>query len=159
MFVNKLNWLYAGLAIIFIWTTGFIAGNIHGTSSQKLEFANASHNTATVNSKLAAGAGVAVATIQPKIEYKIKTVKEYIHVKENSDIDVNINNYWVHILDSSAMPIESSESTINFNVSTESTPISRITTVEAENLLNCQYDKRRLAELQNLLIAQGIEIQ
>lgn len=159
MFVNKLNWLYAGLAIIFIWTTGFIAGNIRGSSNQQLIYEKAATTTSNVNSKLAAGAGVAVATIQPKIEYKIKTVKEYIHVKENSDIDVNINNYWVRILDSSAMPIESSESTINFNVSTESTPISRITTVEAENLLNCQYDKRRLVELQNLLIAQGIEIQ
>jgi len=159
MFANKLNWVYLGLAIIFIWTTGFIAGNIRGSSNQQLIYEKAAATTSNVNSKLAAGAGVAIATIQPKIEYKIKTVKEYIHVKENSDIDVNINNYWVRVLDYSKLPIESSESTIDFNVTTESTSINRIVYVEAENLLNCQYDKKRLAELQKLLIAQGIEIQ
>ena len=32
---------------------------------------------------------------QIEIQYKTKVIKEYIHDKENSDIDVSVNNYWL----------------------------------------------------------------
>lgn len=78
--------------------------------------------------------------------YKTKYLKEYIHAKESSDIDANINDYWVHVINASASLSESTESIIE---SAETTRVSKIASVVVDNYQDCLYDKQRLVAWQN----------
>ncbi len=79
-----------------------------------------------------------------EIQYKTKIVKEYIHDKESSDIDVNINGYWVRGIDAASQ----NTSPESVNAASESTPISRIVSSVADNYASCNYDKERLRQFQ-----------
>lgn len=91
-----------------------------------------------------------------KIVYRDKIVKEYIHVKEKSDIDININDWWVQLMDQSASNSESAQVP---NDTSESTSISRVTSVVTSNYADCNYDKNRLRIIQKFLLDNGFVVE
>lgn len=82
---------------------------------------------------------------QIEIQYKTKILKEYIHDKESSDIDVTISTYWVRSIDAASQ----NTSPESVNATSESVAISRIVSSVADNYASCNYDKERLRQFQN----------
>lgn len=99
----------------------------------------------------------ALTVTKTQIVYKTKYIKEYIHDKENSAIDVNVDHYWVQLLDSAATSTD--ESATIPNDSGTDTKISRITTVVTDNYADCNYDKERLHQFQQWALANGFKVE
>ncbi len=130
--------IYAGIGI-----TGFVLGVCHVNNKiSKLELQN-QIKVEKINNKTESK----VIEYKTKVEYKTKYIKELIHDKESSNIDTNINGYWVFVHNSSA----ESNATNGAYESTNAVKVSKLMSVVSDNYASCNYDKERLRLLQEYI--------
>ncbi len=83
-----------------------------------------------------------------------KILGRKINEKINSDIDIDINSYWVFIINSSA-----SGSAKQPDATSATIRISKLTKTITENYKNCNYDKERLRQFQSFILKNKLEVQ
>ena len=135
----------------------FMSGYGYGKNSVQTKVSSVQTKQVIANVKANAKTNEALTATKTQIVYKTKIVKEYIHDKENTAIDVPISNYWVQLIDSSAA--STSESATIPNDSGTTTAISRITSSVTSNYMDCNYDKARLRQFQQWALANGFETE
>lgn len=138
----------AGMAFVYGWNKG--------SSYEQEKYTVISASQQISNAQSVGRNNAALAAESVHIVYKTKYIKEYIHAKESSIIDTDVNAYWVQLMDSAAAV--AFESVSPPNESGAAVKISRITGSVTDNYINCNYDKERLRQFQQFARDNGFEI-